>query len=158
MKKRCFPRFDAQIDARYCPDDAPGDWRSCRITKISRKGIGVVFAAAAPPAPGSLLQFKLKLSTAGEAGYANLQGVLKWIKRMNNCCDGGIELNEIVDETLWLQMIYFIREPHAEKKIVDLKTMPAQITVKKAVHPPPAKVIISTKLDYLKSILNYKIL
>jgi hypothetical protein len=156
MKKRCFPRYDVQIDARFCADGAPEEWIACRVTKISRKGIGVVFAPAAPPAPGSLLQFKL--STAGEAEYVNLQGVLKWTKRMNNGCAGGIELNEIVDETLWLQLIYFIREPHAENKIVDLKTMPAQINLKQAAHPPPPKVIISTKLDYLKSILNYKIL
>ena len=156
MKKRCFPRYDAHIDARYCADDAARNWRSCLITKISRKGIGVVFPAGTPPAPGAALHFEL--STAQESGYVNLQGVLKWIKRITNGYAGGIELDEIVDEAAWLQMIYFIREASAGKQVVDLKSMIGGTMVTKTLHPPPAKVIIPTKLDYIKNILNYKIL
>ena len=156
MKKRCFTRYDAHIDAHYCSEETNQEWKACLINKISRKGIGVVFPAGDQPLVGSFLQFKL--STAQEPGCVCLQGVLKWIKRVNNSHAGGIELNEIVDEALWLQMIYFISEPSAVKKTVDLKSMPEQTIVKNTVHPPPAKVIIPTKLDYIKNILNYKIL
>jgi hypothetical protein len=116
----------------------------------------VVFPTGTPPVPGAVLKFEL--STARESGYVNLQGVLKWLNRATNCYAGGIELNEIVNEAVWLQMIYYIREPAAGKQVVDLKSMSEGEIITKALHPPPAKVIITSRLDYLKSILTYKIL
>ena len=83
---------------------------------------------------------------------------MRWVKSAGNCHAGGIELNRIVEESQWLQLIYFIRQPADEKQVINLKTMPSQAVLNKTVHLPPAKVIIpTTKLDYIKSILNYKI-
>jgi hypothetical protein len=157
MQKRSFTRYDAHIDGRYCAADGSREWKPCLITKISRKGIGVVFSAGAPPYVGSSLQFTL--SAIKESECMSLRGVLRWVKSAGNCHAGGIELNAIVEDSQWLQLIYFIRQPAAEKQVIDLKTMTNQAVLNRNVHPPPAKLIIqTTKLDYIKSILNYKIL
>ena len=156
MQKRSFTRYDAHIDGRYCEEDGSRVWKPCLITKISRKGIGVVFPDNKIPATGSLLVFSISPSQGSEA--ISLRGALKWLKTIDGRQSGGIELNRIVDELQWLQLIYFIRQPEAEKQVVNLRTMPEHRTLKKTVHPPPAKVIMSTRLEYIKTILNYKIL
>jgi len=157
MQKRSFTRYDAHIDGRYCAEDGSREWKPCLITKISRKGIGVVFSAGAPPYIGSSLQFIL--STMKESECLSLRGVVRWINSAGNRHAGGIELNTIVEDSQWLQLIYFIRQPEAEQQVVNLRTMTNHAVLNKNVHPPPAKVIIpTTKLDYIKSILNYKIL
>jgi hypothetical protein len=158
MKKRCFPRFDAQIDARYCPDDAPGDWRCCLISKISRKGIGVVFPADKAPLTGSMLTFSLPIARESEAII--LRGELKWTRQLGGSTAGGVELNAIVGEAEWLQLIYFIRRPSDEKPFVSLKSMPDHLALKKNLHPAPAKVEVPvlTAMDHIRNILNYKIL
>lgn len=156
MKKRSFTRYDTHIDAYYCLDKENREWKSCLINKISRKGIGFFFPAGQRPLEGSLLHFKLL--TGAEADYVNLRGVVKWTKSCGAGHTGGIELSELVEEVHWLKLIYCIRQPSAEKQVIDLRTMSENTLVKKCVHPPPAKVIVPTKLDYIKNILNYKIL
>ncbi len=158
MKKRCFPRYDVDIDARCRVDDAPGHWQSCRITKISRKGIGVIFPAATPPPPNALLTFSLPNDQESEAIL--LRGALKWTREFGGSTAGGVELNAIVGETQWLQLIYFIRRPCDEKQVGGLKCMPDQAAVKKNLHPAPAKVVMPgfSAMDHIRNILNYKIL
>ena len=156
MQKRSFTRYDAHIDGRYCAEDGSREWKPCLITKISRKGIGVLFSVGAPPSVGSSLQFIL--STMKESEGMSLRGVVRWVKIAGNRHAGGIELNAIVEDSQWLQLIYFISQPAAEKQVIDLKTMPEHRALKKTVHPPPAKVIVPTALDHIKNILNYKIL
>jgi hypothetical protein len=156
MRKRCFPRYDTHIDARYCADDANREWRSCRIIKISRKGIGVVFPEnGVPHLPGAQLTFTFP--AAQDAESVGVQGVVKWLNRIDGRLAGGIELNTIIDEAHWLQLIYFIRQPAAQKQFINLKTMPEQ-ALKKSLHPAPAKVVVPTAMDHIKNILNYKIL
>lgn len=156
MQKRSFTRYDVHIEGRYCAEDGNREWKPCLITKISRKGIGVVFPANGLPVPGSLLVFSISPSQGSEA--IHLRGALKWLQTIDGRQSGGIELNRIVDELQWLQLIYFIRQPEAEKRVIDLRTMPEHRAFKTTVHPPPAKVIMPTRLDYIKNILNYKIL
>jgi hypothetical protein len=158
MKKRCFPRYDTRIDARYCTDDATRDWRACLITKISRKGLGVVFPETVPPLPNAILTLSLPIARDAEALI--LQGTIKWVKPIDGRHAGGVELNTLVDEARWLQLIYHIRQPAAEKQLFNLPTMPPQGTANQHVHPAPAKVVLPTTgvMTHLKNILNYKII
>jgi hypothetical protein len=157
MKKRCFTRYDAHIDARYCADDTQRDWRSCLITKISRKGLGVMFPAD-KPLPGLMLTFSLP--TAQESEAVLLQGVLKWTRQVGGSAAGGIELNAIVGEAQWLQLIYFIRRPGDQNQFVSPNSVPDHRVINKNLHPAPAKVVVSTTtaFDHIRNILNYKIL
>jgi hypothetical protein len=157
MKKRCFPRYDAHINARYCADDTHREWRSCLITKISRKGLGVIFPAE-KPLPGSMLTFSLP--TAQESEAVLLQGVMKWTQQVGGSTAGGVELNAIVGEAQWLQLIYFIRRPGDQDQFVSLNIVPDHHVIKKNRHPAPAKVVVSTTtaFDHIRNILNYKIL
>lgn len=157
MKKRCFTRYDTNISAQYCPD-GNGKWQPCTVIKLSRKGIGLSIPTKEAPALGALLNFKL--ATAKTSECVNLRGTVKWIESADNGYTGGIELCEIVDELLWLQLIYFIRHPLEKKSVIDIKTMHEQIALRnRAPLPtPPPKVVVPTTLEHIKSILNYKIL
>ncbi len=137
MQKRSFTRYDVHIEGRYCAEDGNREWKPCLITKISRKGIGVVFPANGLPVPGSLLVFSISPSQGSEA--IHLRGALKWLQTIDGRQSGGIELNRIVDELQWLQLIYFIRQPEAEKRVIDLRTMPEHRALKNNRAPSPGE-------------------
>lgn len=155
MKKRSFTRYDTNIAAQYCSEGISG-WKTCTVNKLSRKGIGVHFPAKEAPCLGSLLKFRLSIGKDSES--LNLRGTVKWIESVDNGYIGGIELCELVEELHWLQLIYVIRQPSDKKRVVDIKTMPQQMLLKKDLPPPPPRVIVPSTMEHIKNILNYKII
>ena len=84
-------------------------WKECTINKVSRKGIGITFHTDAKINAGSTLDLKIFVSK--ELEYFTVKGIVKWIKQKENDFIGGIELNEFLSETEWIQLIFFITTP-----------------------------------------------
>jgi hypothetical protein len=156
MKKRSFSRFDTSLKACFFIKERDRGWEDCQITKISRKGMGVTFCTEEKITPGSALN--LKVYTSQDSDYFTVTGTVKWIEHYKNIFLGGIELNEILDEPKWLQLIYFIKNPRANHTTIK-SLEPHEIKGNFHAAPPPEKVILpTTKLEQIKAILNYKIM
>ena len=155
MKKRSFSRFDTSLKACFFIKGRNRGWEDCKISKISRKGMGVTFFTEEKITPDSVMN--VKVYTSQESDYFTVTGRLKWIEQYKNTFVGGVELSEILDEPKWLQLIYFIKNPgetHTTIKSIEPHEIKGKFHA-----PPPQKVILpTTKLEQIKAILNYKII
>jgi hypothetical protein len=101
------------MKAQYFLKEKNRDWEECTVFKISRKGMGLKFHTTEKIKVGSTIQ--LKIFTSKESERIIVKGVLKWIEEEENDFVGGIELNEILDESKWITLIHFIDNPLEER-------------------------------------------
>lgn len=136
---RCFVRFDTHMKAQYFLKEKNRDWEECTVFKISRKGLGLKFYTSEKIKVGSTIQ--LKIFTSKESENIIVKGVLRWIEEEENDFVGGIELNEILDESKWITLIHFIDNP-LEERTKKMGSMSPMRQVRKSSRPsPPSKVI-----------------
>lgn len=136
--KRSFVRFDTHMKAQYFLQEKNKGWEDCTVFKISRKGMGLKFYTSEKIKVGSPLQ--LKIVTSEESEKIVVKGVLKWIEEEKNDFVGGIELNEILDESKWITLIHFIDKP-SEAAPKKMGGIPARQVCKKSHPSPPQRVI-----------------
>ena len=136
---RSFVRFNTHMKAQYFLQEKNRDWEECTVSKISRKGLGLKFYAREKIKVGSTIQ--LKIFTSKESENIIVKGVLRWIEEEENDFVGGIELNEILDESTWITLIHFIDNP-LEERTKKMGSMSPMRQVRKSSRPfPPSKVI-----------------
>jgi hypothetical protein len=136
---RNFTRFDTtNLKAKYFLKEGKTRWRECTINKVSRKGIGITFHTDKELRFGSTLHLKIFISQ--ELEYFTVKGILKWLTQKENNFIGGIELTEILSETEWIQLIFFIVNP-SENHAENTGSTTPQATRKKRHPSPPPKVV-----------------
>ena len=136
---RCFTRFDTtNLKAKYFVKKGKISWKECTINKVSRKGIGTTFHADEKITIGSTLHLKIFISKESE--YFTVKGILKWLIQRENNLFGGIELTEVLSETEWIQLIFFIATP-SENRMENTGFATPQATRKKRHPSPPPKVV-----------------
>lgn len=135
---RSFVRFDTHMRARYFLQEKNRGWEECTVFKISRKGMGLKFHTSEKIKVGSTLQ--LKIVTSKESETIVVKGVLRWIEEEKNDFVGGIELNEILDESKWITLIHFIDKPLEETR-KKMGNIPARQACKRSRPSPPQRVI-----------------
>lgn len=136
---RSFVRFDTHIKAQYLLQEKNRSWEECTVFKISRKGMGLKFHTGEKIKVGSSMQ--LKIFASSESDTMMVKGVLKWIEKEGTDFVGGIELNEILDESQWIRFIHFIDKP-ADKPASKMGGVSPTNKVWKSARPsPPQRVI-----------------
>ena len=75
------------MKATYSPEESNRGWEDCTITKLSRKGMGIIFHTDEKIAVDSTL--RLKVYTTDEDKYFTVKGVLKWVENDSNTFIGG---------------------------------------------------------------------
>ena len=84
---------------------------------------------------------KIYLDKFKESENIIVKGVLRWIEEEEKDFVGGIELNEILDESKWITLIHFIDNP-LEERTKKMGSMSPMRQVRKSSRPsPPSKVI-----------------
>ncbi|MBW2221169.1 MAG: PilZ domain-containing protein [Deltaproteobacteria bacterium] len=136
---RSFVRFDKYMKDQYFLKEKNRDWEECTVFKISRKGMGLKFYTSEKIKVGSTIQ--LKIFTSKESEKIIVKGVLKWIEEEENNFLGGIELNEILDESKWITLIHFIDNPLEERTKKMRSISPLRQVGKSSRPSPPQKVI-----------------
>ena len=136
---RSFVRFDTHMKAQYFLKEKNRDWEECTVFKISRKGLGLKFYTSEKIKVGLTIQIKIFTSKESEKIIVN--GVLRWIEEEEKSFVGGIELNEILDESKWITLIHFIDKP-LEERTRKMGSMSPMQQVRRSSRPsPPQKVI-----------------
>jgi len=154
MKKRSFPRFDVRMQAQFSVEGENPGWEECRITKISRKGMGITFKDTAKVREGSLIHVKVFTSERGD--FFTLEGELRWLEKKENTLIGGIELTQVVNETKWLKLIYFIEDPPEKQTRTERTATRVNPATRSRRPPTPPKVSESGALSFIKSFVGLK--
>ena len=68
-------------------------WKECSVVDLSRNGMGIAFLTQEEIDVGSTI--RLKVFHLKEPNTANIKGILKWIKPMENGFIGGIEITSL---------------------------------------------------------------
>ena len=68
-------------------------WKECSVVDLSRNGMGIAFLTQEEIDVGSTIH--LKVFYLKEPNTANIKGILKWIKPMENGFIGGIEITSL---------------------------------------------------------------
>ncbi|MBW1839284.1 MAG: hypothetical protein JRI49_05050 [Deltaproteobacteria bacterium] len=82
----------------------------------------------------------MKIFISKESEYFTVKGILKWLIQRENNLVGGIELTEVLSETEWIQLIFFIATP-SENRMENTGFVTPQATRKKRHLSPPPKVV-----------------
>jgi len=73
-------------------------WKECSVVDLSRNGMGIAFLTQEEIDVGSTIH--LKVFYLKEPNTANIKGILKWIKPMENGFIGGIEITSLTGAEL----------------------------------------------------------
>ncbi len=93
----CFTNLKGYYQLEYT-----NDWKECIISNISRYGIGIRLLTGNKIPVGS--KMTIRILRPQELELFNLKGILRWIKKDDNCLVGGIELDEILDTVQWRKL------------------------------------------------------
>jgi c-di-GMP-binding flagellar brake protein YcgR len=94
--KRRYGRFDTELKARYCVAENEGDWHSCTVVNLSRKGIGIRLDAHEAIELDTVI--RLEVFVPEKSQPTGVQGVVKWTDERDDRVFCGIESIELLDE------------------------------------------------------------
>lgn len=94
--KRRYGRFDTELKARYCLAENEGNWKTCTVVNMGRKGIGILVGAR--EAMELDTDIRLEVHIPEKSLPATVQGKVKWIEARGDSVFCGIESLEILDE------------------------------------------------------------
>ena len=101
--KRKFSRCLTQLDAQYFSEERRGNWETCTVINISRKGMGIKLHASEQMDIGSILH--LAILVPKESDPIMVKGELRWVKQKGDRFIGGIELAEALDDVTWARLV-----------------------------------------------------
>lgn len=90
LKTQCFLR------------EEKGSREQCRISNISRKGVGLKFHTGEKIKMGSSIHLEMYVARKSEPII--IKGTIKWIEKEGNDFIGGIELTEGLDDATWAKL------------------------------------------------------
>ena len=88
-ERRKFERVPMKLRALYHLQGEES-WKECSVINLSRNGMGIAFLTQEKIDAGSTIH--LKVFYFKDPHAANVEGILKWIKPMENDFIGGIEI------------------------------------------------------------------
>jgi len=90
--RRRFSRISKELKAQYLIERG-GGWKKCKVTDVSREGMGITFQTSEKINVGTTIHLKIFVPT--ESTPVNAKGVLKWIEEKGNNFIGGIKWYKI---------------------------------------------------------------
>jgi len=93
---RRYGRFDTELKARYCVAENEGDWNTCTVVNLSRKGIGIRLDAHETIDLDTVI--RLEVFIPEKATPTSVQGIVKWTDARGDSVFCGIESIELLDE------------------------------------------------------------
>ena len=99
MEKRSLPRF---LNKREGMAHSVEGWRGCATVDVSRRGLCLRFYAATMIPLGEKIH--LEILAYKDLKPICINGILKWIKKVDSHFVGGVELNELLSEHEWIKL------------------------------------------------------
>ena len=90
IHKRKYKRYPTQREGRYFIQGTIWNGQVCTIVNVSRKGMGIIFHTDEDMPSGTVIHVEVPMKHSSET--ISVQGILKWIDRMEFDIIGGIEL------------------------------------------------------------------
>ena len=106
-ERRQLKRFSLTFKAHYTFEDKEENWKECSIVDITNSGMGVKFHALESVVPGTPIHLAIVIDEALRP--VRLKGVIKWGEEGAESSVCGVELNEIMEEVTWNNLIHYIR-------------------------------------------------
>ena len=100
--RRRFSRCLTQMEVKYFLKKGEKSWKECTIFNISRNGVGMKFQTGEDVSIGSTVH--LEIAVPMESVPINVEGMLMWIKKVENDFIGSIELTEVLDDVKWSKL------------------------------------------------------
>ena len=94
--KRRYGRFDTELKARYCVAKHEGDWHTCTVVNLSRKGIGIQLHAHETIELDTVIRLEVFIPEKSQP--TGVQGIVKWIDSRGDSVFCGVESIELLDE------------------------------------------------------------
>ena len=95
-ERRRFRRFDTQREGQYFLKKERGRWERCTVINVSSGGIGIELEAGNELKVGSTII--VRAFFPGEASPAHIIGMVRWIRKKEKGCVGGIEASRALDD------------------------------------------------------------
>jgi c-di-GMP-binding flagellar brake protein YcgR len=100
--KRRYGRFDTELKARYRVAEKEGDWKTCTVVNLSRKGIGIQLHAHETIDLDTVI--RLEVFVPEKSQPTSVQGIVKWTEERGDNVFCGIESIELLDEMKFSKM------------------------------------------------------
>jgi hypothetical protein len=102
IRRSCYRFVSPFLKAQYFLREEKGSREQCRISNMSRKGMGLKFHTDETINIGSSIHLEMYVSRKSEP--IKVKGILKWIEKEGNDFIGCIELTEELDDAMWEEL------------------------------------------------------